>query len=300
MKEIIIMKKMLIRLAILVVIAGLGAQRAQSEVIVDVDFEFLTTSDTIGDGTRIQDVSGNGYHGFWGGTSSTFNIVETPGGVGVDTSDKADGYVILRDGLTGIPESWDGGTTTTSPYFTLEATKNYTFEAVVKLASTTPASSGIDGIMGNATNVVGGDTQFWMRMRNGDLEYDFRNATYNSSEFSGNIDLSAAYDGEFHNIAIVFDRSGGQVRSYLDGSLIHTKADANISSMGAILEGTRDFRLGAYNNTGGNYFTGVQDRYRISDTALSPGEFIAIPEPAAMSIILVVGVFTLIFRRRIA
>jgi len=195
--------------------------------------------------------------------------------------------------LTGIPESWDGGTTTTSPYFTLEATKNYTFEALVQFGSTTPASAGRDGIMGT----IGG-TEFWMRADNGSLQYIFDDGpNYRFGEEGTNIDISSAYDGEFHNIAIVFDRTGGEVRSYLDGSLIHTKTDSAVSNIGEILDGTVDFRLGAYNTIDSDAFTGIQDRYRISDTALGSGDFLAIPEPATIGIFLLMGTIAILRKR---
>lgn len=289
-------RMMILTIAITIAMfAVLGLSGANAGVLVDVDFEWLSSGDTISDGSRIQDVSGNGYHGFWGDASGNYDIVDTfSGGIGVDTATSAErGHVFLRDGLGGIPEAWDGGTTTRTPYFTLEATKNYTFESIVKFASTDAENAGRDGLMGQ----IGGN-EFWIRADDGYIDYAAVSGSANAGNMGlDNIDIRSAYDGEFHNIAVVLDRSNGEIRSYLDGSLLHTNTDDDIDTMGEMLSGTEDFRLGAYNTIDDNAFTGIQDRYRISDTALSTDDFLVIPEPATVSLLFGMGIIALIRKR---
>mgnify|MGYP000318392739 CR=1 FL=1 len=264
---------------------------SQAAVVLDVDYSSFTAGDTFGDGERIEDISGNGYHGFWGDAAGSYSIVTTATGVGIDTSLATRGHTFHRDGLTGIPTAWDGGTTSTTPYFTLGAATSYTFESVVQFASTTAATAGIDGLMGQT-----GGNEAWIRANNGSLQYTFNSGSV-ISQFGTTIDISSAYDGNAHNIALVLDRTAGEIRSYLDGTLIHTDSNAGIATLGGMLNGSSDFRTAAYNTIDSNAFTGISDRYRISDTALTSGDFLAVPEPSSTAL-LGLGGLALILRRR--
>lgn len=249
--------------------------------LIDIDFDHLAGSigdpDGLDDGDRIQDTSGNGHHGFWGATNSNVPVVATPNGTGIDTTGTAVGKVFLRDGLTGIPDAWDGPTITITPYFTLDGTQSYTFEAVVNWNSTT---QGVNGLMGQAST----GSQFWMRESGGYLHYAFGvEAGSNANLFANVINLSAAKaDGQWHGIALVYDGPAGEIRAYLDGALLHTNTDADIGSLGTMLNGANDFFVGTYNATSANYFDGFQDTYRISTGALAPAEFLPVPEPSAL------------------
>lgn len=265
-----------------------------ASTVLEVDFSSFTAGETIGDGTRIEDVSGNGYHGFWGDASGSYDVVNTfNGGVGIDTASSAQrGHTFHRDGLTGIPDAWDGPTTTVSPYFTLEADKSYTFESVVQFASLDAGTAGRDGLMGQT-----GGNEAWMRADNGSLQYAFV-STSSATQFGTNIDISSAYDGNFHNITVILDRTNDEIRSYIDGTLIYTDTNAAIANLGAMLSGTNDFRTGAYNTTDADAFSGIQDHYRISDVALTTDQFLsAVPEPSSAAL-LSLGGLALILRRR--
>ena len=269
---------------------------ADAAIIVDVDFATWNDGNSDGnvdDGERIQDVSGNGYHGFWGGTTSNTPVISTPNGQGIDTSGSNYGKVFLRDGLTGIPDAWDGGTTTTTPYFTLNGNASFTLEAVVNWNYTTQARNGLMGQTGGS--------QVWIRESDGYLNYAFGvENTLDANLFSNTIDISAAKaDGQWHGIAVVYDGTAGEIRTYLDGSLLHTNTDADIGSLGTLLNGSNDFFLGAYNTTTSNYFDGLQDHYRISDTALTTDQFLVVPEPATFGLVLAFGAAAMIRRRRI-
>lgn len=264
---------------------------SQAGIVLDYDFEYLTAGDTISDGTRLQDVSGNGYHGFWGHTAGDTSIVATPNGTGIDnTTGSNPGYIYVRDGMTGVPEAWDGGTTTQSPYFTLNSTNSFTFEAVLKWDTASVTTR--NGIMGQT-----GGNQIWMREDSGNLHYAI-GASDAVNRFGSEIDISAEKaDGEFHGLALVYDGAAGEVRTYVDGVLKDTNTDADIGTLGILLNGTSDFRLGDYN--GSSNFDGTMDHFRISDTALTTGEFLAIPEPATLGMVAMFGGGMLFIRRKL-
>ena len=258
--------------AVLAVPPGLHAA-----TIVEVNFEhlsgFVGNPDGLDDADRIQDVSGNGYHGFWGGTTNNIPIISTPNGTGVDTSGSGYGKVFLRDGLTGIPDAWDGPTTTITPYFSFNGTQSYTFEAVVNWNNTTQT---VNGLMGQ----IGGN-ELWIRESGGFLHYAFVSGAANANLFSNTIDISAAKgDGQWHGIAVVYDATVGAIRTYMDGNLLHTNTDADIGFLGTMVNGSSDFFVGGYNGTTSNYFDGLQDTYRISTGALAPSQFLIVPEPS--------------------
>lgn len=284
------MKKTTITLLALTATAGLS----QSATVLEVDFANLTQGINVTDGDRIQDISGNGYHGFFGQAGGTGSaVVATPTGTGINNAAGAgDGYVFIRDGLTGIPGSWDGPTTTVSPYFELDgsATGTFTFEAVLNWNNTDQSRNGIMG-------QIGGD-QIWIREDNGNLQYAI-GAGDAVNAFGSTIDITSARgDGEFHGVALVYDGPAGEVRTYVDGALVHTNTDADIGTLPAtMLNPLADFRLGSYNGAEGQEFTGIIDQFRISDTALTPAEFLVVPEPSSTAFF---GISSLAFilRRR--
>ena len=257
---------------------AMAASRASADVILDLDFEHLAPlvndPDKLDDGDRIQDLSSNGHHGFWGGggaANDTPVVTTTSGSTAIDNTLKA-GKIFLRDGLTGIPDAWDGPTTTITPYFTFDGTQSYTFEAVVNWNST---ASALNGLMGQT-----GGNELWIRESGGFLHYAFVSGGANANLFSNVIDITTAKaDGQWHVISVVYDASAGEIRSYLDGALKHTNTDPDIGSLGTMVNGTNDFSVGGYNATASNYFNGMQDRYRISTGALAPAAFLTAPPP---------------------
>ena len=241
--------------------------------LVEVDFATWADTNTDGnldDGERTQDVSGNGYHGFWGATTGNIPIVSTSNGPAIDTSGSAYGKIFLRDELTGIPDAWDGPATTVTPYFTFDGTQSYTFEAVVNWNNSLQA---LNGLMGQ----IGGN-ELWIRENGGYLQYAFVSGAANASLFTNTIDISAAKtDSQWHAIAVVYDATAKEIRTYLDGTLKHTNIDTDIGTLGTMVNGVSDFSVGAYNGSSGNYFDGLQKHYRISTGALAPEEFLPVP-----------------------
>lgn len=248
---------------------SLATSAVTAAPILEVDFSHLAAGTAISDGDRMEDVSGLGHHGFWGDASGSYPLVNTPTGTGLDTTLTSQGHLILRDGLTEIPDTWDGPTTSITPYFSLVGTSSYTFEAVINWNLATSSSNGLLGQTGGA--------EFWLRESGGDLHYVFDDDTDRLSVTDTSIDISAAKaDGQWHAIAVVYDATAKEIRSYLDGTLIHTLSDPLIGSLGAMTSGTGDFRVGAYNTADASAFNGIQDHYRISDTALAPAAFLQV------------------------
>jgi hypothetical protein len=282
----------------LTALAGLGIlclPICRAAIILNVDFSewsgLIGDPDGLDDADRIRDTSGNGYHGFWGATNNNIPVITTPYGTGINTSGTAVGKVFLRDGLTAIPDAWDGPTTTTTPYFSFNGAQSYTFEAVVNWNNTAQT---VNGLMGQISG-----NELWIRESGGFLHYAFVSGTANANLFSNTIDISAAKaDGQWHGIAVVYDATVGEIRSYLDGVLLHTNTDPDIGSLGTMVNGANDFFLGGYNAVSSNYFDGLQDAYRISTGARSPSEFLLVPEPSASLLLTFLASFGLIIRRR--
>ena len=265
---------------------------ASGDIVLNVDFSHLQgrigNPDGADDGDRIQDLSGNNHHGFWGGGGSANDtpIIATPTGTGLNSS-ATDGHVILRDSLS-VSESWFTGTTPT-PYFTLDAGTSYTFEAVLNWQGNVNT---LDGIMGQT-----GATEWWIRENGGQLEYVFDDGPDRVQRL-GSIDISGLIsNSDWHHLAIVLDRNANEIRSYIDGAVVDTFS-TGVAALDGIGSGTGDIRLGAYNTTASARFDGLQDQFRISNTALTPAEFLgAVPEPSALALI-VLGSAMLMFRRR--
>ncbi len=249
----------------------------RSGIIADVNFSHFANGSTISDASRIRDYSGNNHHGFWGDAAGSYTITNTPnGGIGVDSTTTTRGYVFLRDNLSMNEDWWIG--TTPSPFFVLNGTNSYTFEAVVNWNH---ATSAVNGLMGQT-----GSSQVWIRENGGYLEYVFDDGP-NRTQSTGSIDISTAKaDGQFHALAVVYDAANAEIRTYLDGIAINTNANALVGAMGNMTSGTADFRMGAYNTKDSSAFNGLQDHYRISSFARTPAELLTIDplDPAALTI----------------
>ncbi|QDU90487.1 hypothetical protein Pla175_38920 [Pirellulimonas nuda] len=255
-----------------------GAAHAAVGGVVDMDFQWLTPGSTISDGTRMQDLSGNRYHGFWSAAASDNTPVELafPGSHTVLNNEVTAGYVILRDDLadTDPANPWWGVGNTPTPYFTLDADKSYTFEAVLNWNGNNQAT---DGIMGQT-----GGSEWWIRENNGFVEYVFDDGP-NRNQNTGTIDISSLVDNsDWHHLGITFARdpvtpTQVTVTTYLDYNQVAQEVLAN--GLGAVGDPAADIRLGAYNTSAGSRFDGLMDHFRISDEVLSTGQFLALPAP---------------------
>ncbi len=269
---------MKMRIFLMLILAAVLTGTGRAEVVLDVTFGHLgyDADGLTSDGQLCVDSSGNSYHGFLGGGSGAAVVPGATGSKAIDTSDN-NVYVILRDDRTytshGELDIADPITTPT-PYFTLEADKSYTFEAILKWD---PASTnGVHGIMGQT-----GGNEFWFRENGGALQWAMVSDGFNANNFGTNVDISALEaDGQWHHIALVLDRTAAEIRVYADYELIYTHT-AGVASLGAMLNGEGDFRLGAYNTSSSARFDGQQDHYRISDMVVKPHEFLQMDSSSA-------------------
>jgi sialidase-1 len=254
---------------LILVASGLGSWLGAAPLI-DIDFSHLESGDRLADGDRVEDRSGNGYHGFWGDAVGFYPVVSTPFGSAVDTTNNGRGHVFLRDGLTGIPDGWDGPAITRTPYFRIDGSVSHTFEAVVNWNG---GGSLTNGLMGQT-----GAAEFWIREREGSLHYVFDDGQEEIRLTDRTISLaSAKQDGDWHAVAVVYDADAGEIRAYLDGALIHAFSSPVVGNLGPLTRGNEDFRVGAYNTQDADAFNGLQGRYRIHATALAASELLRPP-----------------------
>ncbi len=256
----------------MMVLAAMLTGTGRAEVVLDVSFGHLgfDADGLTADGQMCVDTSGNGYHGFYAGGSGAAATAGVTDSTAFDTSG-ANVYIILRDARTYTGHGETGFAdplTTPTPYFTLEADKNYTFEAILKWDPTN--TQAMHGIMGQT-----GGNEFWMRENNGALQWAIVGGGTNANNFGTDVDISVLEaDGQWHHLAFVLDRTASEIRIYADYELIYTDSNPNIASLGEMLSGTGDFRIGGYNTSSSTRFKGAQDHFRISNTALNPAEFL--------------------------
>jgi hypothetical protein len=75
----------MIRLTVLAGLSSICSPFSHAAIILNVNFSEWTgligDPDGLDDADRIRDTSGNGYHGFWGGTNNNIPVVATPNGL---------------------------------------------------------------------------------------------------------------------------------------------------------------------------------------------------------------------------
>ena len=107
----------------------------------------------------------------------------------------------------------------------------------------------------------------------------------------------------WYSIAATYDNTDFKV--YLKGEadadyiLIGSHATSVGGDLGVLNSGTWTVGRGMWDGNPVDFFNGQIDEVRISDTALNPSEFIAIPEPATLGLFGLIGGGMLWIRRRI-
>jgi len=110
----------------------------------------------------------------------------------------------------------------------------------------------------------------------------------NGGAFPGTGSTTNFFDGNWHHIAGTYD--GSTIELFVDGISQGTEM------AGTYVSNTRDIRIGSARNNG-RFFNGQIDEVRISDSVLSPSQFLSVPEPSSASIVAfaTIGLFS---RRR--
>src|SRR5262249_26487815 len=133
----------------------LGTGLLPAGTALDVDFSNLSphigAATGLQEGERVQDKSGNNYHGFF--TGGPVPVIATPLGTGINTS-QVPGHIGRRDGLGVDEPGWTPPFTgtTPAPSFTLQADKSYTFEAVVNWQGKLDSHNGLMGQLQSETH----------------------------------------------------------------------------------------------------------------------------------------------------
>lgn len=236
-------------------------------------YDFIGTG-TATVGSTIWDTTGN-HNGTVAGGDLIYGWDSIVGGYMTFAADAGTGNPANR---VVIPGSSD---------FLFDVTGTYTIEAIFRTTQTGTGTNGVLISKGVATSAS--DSQWWLRHQgNGQLRgvvEGFGNTTEDTVTSTG---TPLVYDGEWHHVALVFDGAAETKRweIYIDGAL--RGADANVLTAGLIGGyDTEPIVIGEYETLGANRsFAGDIAAIRLSNTALLPAEFLIVPEPSSVALLL--------------
>ena len=170
----------------------------------------------------------------------------------------------------------------------------------VDVRTTQTATNGV--IVSKGSDVSNPDSQWWIRHQgNGQLRASFEGDTGAGVEDTATSASGTLFnDGLWHSVAFVFDgtlatKSFG---IYVDGVL--RGSDAAIGTSGIV--GGTDLDpvvIGEYASLAANRsFAGDFAAIRLSNTALTSAEFLVVPEPSSLALLVCAGGLLLLGRRR--
>ncbi|MBN1853255.1 MAG: LamG domain-containing protein [Pirellulales bacterium] len=249
-----------------------------------------------------QDHSGNGNHlttweyawaGFTWSADVPFSAVPLSGAANALSMATAGNY---PSAMTWSAQSLPSGTdieTATPAAFTIEAS----FKANVL--------AGYQTIVGRDDRYVAtsnGDLAalYFQVMPNRDVAIKFADVSGYWHEAISAVD--AVQEGLWYSMTGVSD--GSTLKLYLDNELVaqtdmtasgspNTAMAKGSSSGGDWVSGTWTVGRGMYAGGHGDRWNGLIDEVRISDTALAPSEFLSIPEPSSMILLVLVSLVSL-------
>jgi len=284
----------LIMLLALLVISG----TANANTMAHWQFEEGTAGVSYGGGQDdwYQDSSGNGNHlSNWWADSSPTATSDTPF-ANVPQTGASNNLALHFDG--GDDLYTHGGKMIDSYSFNSGWTIEASFKADVI------GWSGIIGKDGFNPDNAWGAPQFSMKIRGSDgkLETFFVDDT---GRFHSILSQNAINTAQWYSVAATYDNS--EFKVYIKGendadyilqeSFFVVGLNDEPTGVNLNLEPGRVWTVGRgmWNNNVADFFTGAIDEVRISDTALAPNQFTAIPEPATM---IILGLGSMIAMRR--
>lgn len=232
---------------------------------------FARWTPNAGAGTQLNDQSTRGQHG----TLINFNS-ETHAGDSGPSGWTSNGR--LR---------FDGVDDYVATGFSLADLRGGSFTAEVVLAYEGTANRDWTPILGSSKAVFDDNQIFFIgkNKNNTDLQINLAGlATYN-------ISATGLFDGQEHHLAVVFDDTANQIRTYVNEELIHTRNDVTWTSLA-----TSDLLLGAVGHSSTERWAGLLGSARFHAEALGPGQFI--PEPTSLALLAAGGLVMLPIRAR--
>lgn len=260
---------------------GIGLPAARAATVAHWNFD-QGTAGTPFTGMPALDLSGNnntmyGYNDYYGPSYSA----DTASGYGLSSRHDAN----HQDGYTagGVVNTW-------SPL-------TWTIELSVKLDTL----AGWNTLIGRDGSIGGPESDFYLQNNGYDDRFrvNFNTVGGTRCAFDANFVPNV---GQWYGLAVISD--GTTVTMYAD------KQDGNgYQSVGSAVIGGSNHALaqtganwtfgrGWYNGGFGDNITGNLDNIRFSDTALTVGELLAVPEPATASLALLGGIAAFALRRR--
>ncbi|MCX7865869.1 LamG domain-containing protein [Limisphaera sp. VF-2] len=278
------------KLEMLVIAGALACATARAATIAHWDFEGGTPGASMAQGgsggvPAVPDLSGNGYtmyawDDYWGPEWSALGDTPTGAGLSSQHSGHDDGYVFAPGLVNWTPLTW-------------------TIELSVKLNSLAGWNTmiGRDGFTG-----VSGEVEAAFYFQNNGIDDRFRLnfSTMGGQRYILDSDF-VPVAGRWYHLAAVSDGSTLQMwADKLDGNGFQLVGSlslnpANDNRLRAT--GTWTFGRGWWNGNFVDHINGNLDNIRFSDVALTPAQFIQVPEPSVLTL-LGLGGLTLFVRVR--
>lgn len=286
------MKKFICLLTIVIAVATAGVDAA---TLAHWQFEEGSAGSTPTgfQDNQYQDSSGNGNHlsAWWDGANPTYTA-DTPYATVPQTGATNN---LALDFSSGNKDICTFGAQTGAKSIETKMFNTWTVEATFKLNSLGwQTLVGKDGRRGDLGGAVGPEAPFWLKLLDFNKHLEVLVIDDNDN-FHTAASLAPIVAGQWYSVAARFD--GVAVDLWLKGPgdteyVFQNCTDFFGNNTGASLGGFSGANVmnggswsvgrGAWDGNAVDFMDGMIDEVRISDVALAPSEFIAVPEPATM------------------